>query len=313
MRLGTGPRLLSQPQLPTYDARLPFGRRQLSTSLVALADLLLAADGLGIRFYRMAAPLVPVMTPLDLAAFRAQLEQCASLAQWLGQRAAGLGQRLTVHPVLEVQLGSADAELAQRGLALVVAWSELLAAMDLGPEACLVVHIGGGADRAARERFARRAERLSGQALARLAVENDELYGRLEDGLWLHQRLGLPVVWDYLHWRCLNPGGAGAEEAYRLVAATWPAGVPPKLHFSSASTSGGGRRPLPRRHADLIDPFAFLDFLALVGKENDIMLEARAKDLALLKLRDDLIGLGCQALLEDSGAPPNLARQPLSA
>ena len=95
-------------------------------------------------------------------------------------------------------------------------------------------------------------------------------------------------------------------EALALTLDTWPADVTPKVHFSSPSTAmrtvehkdsrtGGGRRlvlrpPRPTQHADFIDPFAFIAFLrhAQGLRDFDVMLEAKAKDLALLRLRDDL-------------------------
>ncbi len=48
--------------------------------------------------------------------------------------------------------------------------------------------------------------------------------------------------------------------------------------------------PQLRAHADLIDPIGFEAFLrdAPGGRDFDIMLEAKAKDLALLRLREQL-------------------------
>jgi len=48
--------------------------------------------------------------------------------------------------------------------------------------------------------------------------------------------------------------------------------------------------PPLRAHADLIDPIAFRQFVAhtAAGLDFDIMLEAKAKDLALLRLREQL-------------------------
>ncbi len=77
----------------------------------------------------------------------------------------------------------------------------------------------------------------------------------------------------------------------------------PKIHFSSPKTAieekarKVGRRvertlvlPQLRAHADLIDPIAFEAFLAgpAAGRAFDVMLEAKAKDLALLRLREQL-------------------------
>ena len=78
--------------------------------------------------------------------------------------------------------------------------------------------------------------------------------------------------------------------------ATWPAGVRPKIHFSSPKTAVEerkrkvGRRverslvlPQLRAHADLVDPIAFEHFVTetAAGLDVDVMLEAKAKDLAL--------------------------------
>ena len=48
--------------------------------------------------------------------------------------------------------------------------------------------------------------------------------------------------------------------------------------------------PPRRAHADLVDPFAFDRFMReVVGSSRvDVMIEAKAKDLALLQLREEL-------------------------
>jgi UV DNA damage endonuclease len=53
--------------------------------------------------------------------------------------------------------------------------------------------------------------------------------------------------------------------------------------------------PQLRAHADLIDPIAFEHFLtetAAGARDFDVMLEAKAKDLALLRLREQLAARG---------------------
>ncbi|HSD75823.1 MAG TPA: hypothetical protein VLA98_00400, partial [Solirubrobacteraceae bacterium] len=94
-----------------------------------------------------------------------------------------------------------------------------------------------------------------------------------------------------------------------LAAATWPAGVTPKIHYSSPRTNAEehrrrvGRRterrlvlPQLRAHADLVDPIGFEHFARETarGIEVDVMLEAKAKDLALLRLREQLRARGVE-------------------
>ena len=52
--------------------------------------------------------------------------------------------------------------------------------------------------------------------------------------------------------------------------------------------------PQLRAHADLVDPIGFEQFLreAPAGRDFDVMLEAKTKDLALLRLRDQLASRG---------------------
>jgi UV DNA damage endonuclease len=63
------------------------------------------------------------------------------------------------------------------------------------------------------------------------------------------------------------------------------------------------RPPRPTQHADFIDPFAFSTFLRQAQglRDFDVMLEAKAKDLALLRLRDDLGRFAPGLLLEKGG------------
>lgn len=294
IRWGTGPRLLTRPGLLTHDTRLPPERRHLSLSLLCLWDLLRQAQRLGLGLYRVASPLVPVGSSADLSRFRRQREECGDMLQWLAGRVRILGVRLTAHPMLQVQLGSADEEVAEAGLAAAEAWGQLWEALDPGGEAVTVVHLGGGGDgRTAAERFVRRVERLTPGARERLALENEDCGPSLDEALWAARRAGVPLVFDHLHWRCHNPSGLSAQEAVERALSTWRPGMTPKLHFSSPETGRGRRPPQPRQHGDYLDPFGYLDFERLLpaGRRCDIMLEAGAKDLALLKLRRDLAAL----------------------
>ena len=140
-------------------------------------------------------------------------------------------------------------------------------------------------------------------------IENDDRTFALGDVLLLSERIGRPVVWDILHHHCNDPAGIPDREALELALATWPAGETPKIHYSTPKTAMEerkkkvGRRverslvlPQLRAHADLIDPIGFEHFLreTAAGLDFDVMLEAKAKDLALLRLRDQLAARGLE-------------------
>ena len=98
------------------------------------------------------------------------------------------------------------------------------------------------------------------------------------------------------------------SDAARAALGTWPSDVVPKIHFSSARLDGKevkrGKNtvleaPRLREHADYIDPWTFAEFMEqLQDIHFDVMLEAKAKDLALLRLREDLKKIGAAHVLD---------------
>jgi UV DNA damage endonuclease len=311
VRLGFAVKVLGEPGLRSHDSRRWQNGPHLSVSLAYLRDLFAYLERAGISMYRMASQLVPYATHPEMPAFHGQVEECARELAALGEKARALDLRLSFHPSQYVVLNAPDEALAARGMAEVEVQARVLEAMGLGPEAVVVVHVGGLYEgrAAARERFARRAEGLSAAARARLVVENDERAFSLADLLWIHQRTGLRVVFDYLH-HLNNPGGMDVAEAALAALRTWPAAQTPKVHFSSPRTEmrlvsqrdpATGRQvevlrpPLWTQHSDYVNPFEFVAFLRRMEAEGarpfDVMLEAKAKDLALLRLREDLARL----------------------
>jgi UV DNA damage endonuclease len=90
-------------------------------------------------------------------------------------------------------------------------------------------------------------------------------------------------------------------DALALALATWPPHQTPKVHVSSPRTalrrtvrSGVPRlqSPLPNQHSDFVHPFQFIDLMRAARGANlrafDVMLEAKAGDLALLRLREQV-------------------------
>lgn len=315
-RLGFAVKVLGEPGLPSHDTRRWQSRPHLRVSLERLGRIVDYLERTEIRMYRMSSSLAPYATHPDFPDFSGQLDECAVQLEQLGARAKGLGLRLSTHPGQYVVLNSASetvSEAAARDLEL---QARLLEAMRLGPEAVVVLHVGsaeGGRD-AGKQRFLRAFERLSACARARLVLENDDRSFSLSDVLELSERTGTRVVWDILHHHCNDPDGISERTALRLTASTWPEGQIPKIHYSSPKTAveeqvrqRGRRRerrlvlPQLRSHADLVDPIAFEQFLrgAARGLRFDIMLEAKAKDAALVRLRSQLAERGISA---DGGA-----------
>ncbi len=304
-RLGFAVKVLGDGGLASHDARRHGSEPHLRVSLQRLAAIFDYLERHDIRMYRMASGLVPYGSHPDMPQFHGQVEECAEELAALGARARELGLRLSFHPGQYAVLNSERPEVRAAAALDFELQASVLDAMGCGPEAVVITHVGGaaGGREAALERFEEGLGLVGDAARARLVVENDDGLFGLADVLELHRRTGLRVVWDILHHRCHDPDRIPVAEALRLAFATWEKETTPKIHYSSPRTDAEerkkkvGRRvehrivlPPLKAHADLIDPLGFEDFLAgpAAGLDFDLMLEAKAKDLALLRLREQL-------------------------
>jgi UV DNA damage endonuclease len=309
MRLGFAVKVLGAGGLASHDTRRWQSGPSLGVSLERLRAILGYLDDHDIRFYRMATGLAPYASHPELTQFRDQPRRFADDLAEVGRRARELGVRITSHPGQYTVLNSEDAEVRRLAAVELEVQAELMDGMGLGPESVVVLHVGGAAGGvdAALDRFERGFETLSDAARARLVVENDDRSFALVDVLRLCERIGRPVVWDILHHHCHDPERIPDREALERALATWPRGVTPKIHYSTPKTAMEERRrkvgrrverslvlPQLRAHADMIDPIGFEQFLCetAAGLDFDVMLEAKAKDLALLRLREQLAARG---------------------
>jgi UV DNA damage endonuclease len=310
MRLGFAVKVLGAGGLPSHDTRRWQSEPHLSVSLDALEAILDYLHDNGIGFYRMATGLAPYASHPELTQFRTQPAECADRLGEVGALARDRGIRLTTHPGQYTVLNSEDERIRRLAADELEVQAEIMDGMGLPAESVVILHVGGAAGGvdAAMDRFERGFAMLSERARARLVIENDDRTFALCDVLRLARRIGRPVVWDILHHHCNDPEDIPDREALELALATWPEGVRPKIHFSTPKTTVEERRrkvgrrverslvlPQLRAHADVIDPIMFEHFLrgAAEGMPDfDVMLEAKAKDLALLRLRAQLLQRG---------------------
>lgn len=298
--------------LPSNDARRWQSGPHVRTSIEYVREIFHYLHKKDIHMYRMSSDFVPYLTHPDMPQFHNQIEEAADELADLGALARDYDIRLSLHPSQYILLNAQDEAIAQKSIADLNAQAKLLDAMNCSPEAVVVTHVGGVYDDRAESlaRFVYRYEELPEGTRRRLVVENDDVNYPITDVLKIHQETGCPVVFDNLHHFCLNPEGMPMREALHAALATWPDAITPKIHYSSPSTSfdpivekepgNRGRQrtvtklraPKTKAHADFIDPMEFVLFWEAVGADAarpfDIMLESKAKDVALLRLRLDL-------------------------
>jgi UV DNA damage endonuclease len=302
-------KVLGAGGVPSHDTRRWQSGPHLRHSLERLRTILDYLDRNDIRMYRVATALAPYASHPTLTQFHGQVQECGEELGAIGRLVRDRDIRLSSHPGQYTVLNSTDPDVQAVAVAELEVQAALFDAMGLGPEAVVVLHVGGstGGIPAACARFAEGFELLSDAARGRLVIENDDRSFGTRDVVELAERTGLRVVWDVLHHHCHDPAGMTDREAIEAALATWPSDVTPKIHYSSprldmeTRSLRRGRRveaqivlPQLRAHADLVDPIGFERFMLDVSGERDfdVMLEAKAKDLALLRLREQLAGRG---------------------
>lgn len=307
MRLGFAVKVMGQPGLKSNDTRRWQQNPHLRVSIGYLAEIFGYLRRHKIHMYRMSSDVAPYYTHPDMPQFHNMLTECKDDLAELGKLARAYDIRLSFHPSQYIILNSDNADLTKKSIADLEAQAEILDLMGCGPEAKLIIHVGGAyGDRPSGcARWAQTYNTLlSERVKARLILENDDIRFSAADVLSIHERTGVPCVWDYQHHWCMNPEGLPLVETLQRFTKTWPTGVRPKMHWSCARTE---MRELKRKnrktglnetvlqppvwtgHADFNNPFETITFLRSIKHiDTDIMLESKAKDLSLLRLRNDI-------------------------
>ena len=306
MRLGFPVKVMGAPGLKSNDTRGWRLNPHLRVSLSYLCDIFAHCRRHDIRMYRMSSDLAPYHTHPDMPQFHGMVEESRDDLAHVGRIARAQGLRLSFHPSQFIVLNSGNETLTQKSIADLESQATMLDYMELGPEAIMVVHVGGsyGDRKAGCDNWVKTWPRLSERVQRRLVLENDDIRFSAADVLSIHERTGVKCVWDYQHHWCFNPEGLPMIETLQRFLKTWPTGVRPKMHFSCARTE---MREIKRKnrktglletvlqppiwtgHADFNNPFETIPFLRSIQHlDTDIMLESKSKDLSLLRLRNDI-------------------------
>jgi UV DNA damage endonuclease len=284
-------------------SRLKLADRRRSLSAICLhnAEALLQSVAYcarnGIACFRVNSQVLPCKTHPEVGYRVDELpdgELIAAAFRRAGARASEEGVRLAFHPDQFVVLNSLNDAVVSRSIGELAYQSEV--AEWIGADV-LNVHAGGafGDKPAALARLARNLDRLPPQVRSRLTLENDDRVYAPQELLPLCRREGVPLVYDVHHHRCL-PDGVSIEETTQQAQATW--NRRPLFHISSPREGWDGPRPF--LHHDYVDVNDFPDCWR--GIDATIEVEAKAKELAVARLRTDLAGVVRRTLRKASPA-----------
>jgi UV DNA damage endonuclease len=100
----------------------------------------------------------------------------------------------------------------------------------------------------------------------------------VKDLMYIHNAIKIPIVFDY-HHHTFCTGDLSEQEALQLAINTWPKGITPVVHYSESKALHEENTKLkPQAHSDYIESLP-----DTYGNDVDIMVEAKAKELAILQ------------------------------
>jgi len=234
-----------------------------------------------VHLFRMPSEIFPYADHPVLGYRLSQLpyyRQIRELYESIGQLANTSHQRLTTHPGPFTTLSSSNENIITKSIRHLDHQAEIGSWLST-PDLAINIHIGQSRSDRAAASFAANFKRLGATARSFLTLENDD-----KDNAWavedlvdkVYQHTGVPVVFDSHHW--LFCRRSTMLTSARLALSTWPSNRIPKMHHSESLVGAN-----PRAHSSYLQhrvpQFPFRPY--------DLMLETKAKDLALLKYLKD--------------------------
>ncbi|WP_239617859.1 UV DNA damage repair endonuclease UvsE [Cohnella mopanensis] len=262
---------------------------------------------MGVQVYRMTSKLIPLATHEELQDWDPYPALANAFAE-VGAFIREHNMRVSFHPDHFTVLSTPRPEVLRNSVKDLNYHVRLLEAMGLDERALNNIHVGGsyGDKEKSALRFIDQFQTIEKRICDRITLENDDKTFTAKETLSIAEEVKVPMVLD-IHHHAVNPGNELMEELWPRILRTWslfpwnvkhantPIVLPPKIHVSSPKSLSD-----PRGHAEYVEIEPLLKFLSNIAGSTpaiDVMIEAKKKDGALLKLMDDF------RALEASGEP----------
>lgn len=240
----------------------------------------------GIRVFRLTSSLLTLADQVDESCWRNNAKLLTLLKKF-GEIVIANNIRLTMHPGQFAVLSSDDDRVVDNAIKDLSIHAFIIDAMGLPltPHHAINVH-GGKRNRS--ERLIDVIQSLPENIRNRLTLENDESSYSVADLLNIHLQTNVPIVLD-THHHTFNDGGLSLQLAHDATVETWQrSGVKPLQHISNTepgleNSSFSDRR----KHSDYIHYIPEPQLKALRDDSIDVEVEAKKKQLSLLKMSKD--------------------------
>ena len=276
-------------KIADYDAAIAKLVRIARTNLHNCLRLLRHNEVHDIHFFRFSSKLIPLVNHPEIEKW----DYIAPLKEGLSEIRSFIKEhpfvRVDFHPDHFVVLNTKDKHTFSMSLKTLQMHYLLLRGMGIAPKHRCVLHVGGGYEdkELALERFIYNWSMIPPHIQGMLMLENDDTTFTLKDTLYVCEKLGVPLVFDYHHYLVNHEEGSCLQDEWKRIIKTWSfSPLPIKVHISSPRSNQDYRA-----HADGIDLEMFWEFVQLVKgtvEQVDVMIEAKLKDEALFQLMKDI-------------------------
>jgi UV DNA damage endonuclease len=235
-----------------------------------------------IKLFRISSDMFPWASEYNLEDLP-DYNKISNILKGCGTYAKENGLRINSHPGPFNVLVSPNPKVVQNTIIDLELHGKVFDMMGLSktPYNNINIHCNGvyGDKISAMDRFCANFEKLSDSVRNRLTIENDDkasMYS-VVDLMYIHKKIGIPIVFDYHHHQFCT-GDLSEQLALELASTTWPKGITPEVHYSESKALHEENSKLkPQAHSDYIKQLP-----NLYGNVVDIMVEAKAKELAIL-------------------------------
>ena len=247
-----------------------------------------------ILMYRMSSDMFPWCSEYELDDLPHISDIKASLKE-AGEVALSTGQRITFHPSPYSVLASLRNDVVENAIKELRQHGEIMDLMGLPRNHYYPINIHVNTTQPtkpeAAKRFCENFNLLPESVKSRLVVEVDDKtsqYTSVDLKNMVHDQIGIPITFDYLHNRCNPPQGLSEKQSLKVCIDTWPDGITPLAHFSESRALFEDASAKELAHSDWIH-----EKIETYGFEFDIELEVKQKDKALLDYHHNIEQILC--------------------
>ncbi len=240
-----------------------------------------------IHFYRLTSRLIPLANHEELPDWN-YIKPLSEKLTELGSYARKHNIRIDFHPDHFVVVNSPKTEVVRNSLKTLKMHYLLLKGMKIDPTHRCVLHVGGNYKDTEKslEQFIDNWMDVPRAIQKMIMLENDDTSFTVDDTLYICEKLGIPLVFDY-HHHLAHYYHEKWEDKWDRIVATWKdSPLPIKMHISSPKSEREFRH-----HSDYVDVDMFFRYLKEIKgtvPEIHCMIEAKKKDEALFNLIEEI-------------------------